>query len=457
MTETPPLTVEPWGPDEPFTDEAAALSWAAGKDPLDFFGRVGGLQAMKLGVSVATMGPLARGIDGRIWRYQNGVYLPDGPGQDTIRDRAIALLRDHYRPAHAAIARDVVLSGAKTIRSEPVEHLINTPNCLLDWRTGAWHSHSPDVLTTVQLSTNWNPSATCPVFDWWLTQVVPPDCVELVWELIGYLAYSGNPLHAAVMLTGEGRNGKGTLIRLMKAMLGESNLTGISLDDLVSERFARAQLFGKIANIAGDIDATYLESTATFKAITGGDLISAEHKGKDRFDFTPWAVPVFSANKIPASADTTVGYLSRWLIIPFPVSFAGREDRTIEGRLHAELPGILAGGLRRLPALLARGQFGLTDSACEAKAGFERRVDQVRYWLHECCERGDYPKVNRNDLYQAYRMWVLRDGGKAMRSSEFYDRLARAGIPNGRDSDLRWFSGIKITDNGSMSHYGVPV
>jgi len=30
------------------------------------------------------------------------------------------------------------------------------------------------------------------------------------------------------------------------------------------------------------------------KAITGGDSISAERKGRDRFDYRPWAVPVFS-------------------------------------------------------------------------------------------------------------------------------------------------------------------
>jgi putative DNA primase/helicase len=135
------------------------------------------------------------------------------------------------------------------------------------------------------------------------------------------------------MLVGTGRNGKGTFLRVMNALLGPENITASSLNDIVSVRFTTASLFGKIANIAGDIDATYLESTATFKAITGQDQIQAEHKGRPRFDFTPWCVPVFSANKIPANADVTVGYMSRWLVIEFPNDFTGREDRRLDEKL----------------------------------------------------------------------------------------------------------------------------
>jgi putative DNA primase/helicase len=439
-------------PDRPFTDDGAADAWAKGQDPSRFFGREDGLLALTLAGAIATMGPLACGTDNRVWRYRAGVWVP---APDAIRDRAVRLLGNRYRPSYAKAAGDVVAAFAPAIRAEPVEWCINVPNGLLDWRAGQLREHTPDVLSTVQLAVPWEPAATAPEFARWLLQVVPPDCVATVLELIGYLAYSGNPLHAAVMLVGGGRNGKGTLLRIIKAILGPANITSASLHDLVNTRFTTATLFGKTANIAGDIDGTYLESTATLKAVTGGDQIQAEHKGRDRFDFTPWCVPVFSANKIPASADTTAGYLSRWLVLPFPHSFAGREDRTVEAKLHAELPGILAAGLRQLPALLARGQFSLGDSAREARADFERHVDQVRYWLHECCELGDYPLVNRALLHQAYKRWFFRDsgGGKVqpLKAGEFYARLAAAGVMPGADDGVRGFRGIRVTDEAHMS------
>lgn len=447
-------TVQPleW-PVEPFTDEAAAEAWMDAVNPGEFLVPKVGPKALKMGLTVLLMGPLARGTDGRVWRYQRGVYVPDGPGEDTIDARVVRMLKDAYRPAHSAVARHVALAHMPAIRCDPIEGLINFPNGLLDWRTGAWYYHSPDTLSTVQLGVSWDPAATCPEFDKWLAQVVPADCIELVWELLAYLCYSGNPLHVAVLLLGGGRNGKGTLLRVIDALLGKANITSVSLHDLVNTRFRTAQLFGKLANIAGDIDAHYIENTAIFKAITGGDLVQGEHKGRDPFDFTPWAVPVFSANTVPPSADTTAGYMSRWLVIPFPNSFAGREDRTIEPRLHAELPGILAKALRKLPVLLNRGRFALGDSATEAKAEFTRRVDQVRHWLHESCELGDYPAVSRTDLYQAYKRVVSRDGGKPVKAGEFYDRLVRAGLREGRtgDSGTRVFYGVKVLDDGWFS------
>ena len=249
------------------------------------------------------------------------------------------------------------------------------------------------------------------------------------------------------MLTGGGRNGKGTFLRVMVALLGRRNVTAVSLHDLVNTRFSAASLVGKLANIAGDIDGRYLENTATFKAITGGDTVNTEHKGRDRFDFTPWAVPVFSANKIPQSADTTVGYLSRWLVINFPQNYEGREDRQLDTRLQtpAELAGIAAKGIAALPRLLARGNFEVTASGEAAMAEFVRRVDQVRTWLHECAElHPDLPWVARTDLYERYKHWALRDNHKPVKAAEFYDRLEAAGVQEAKVRGVRGFKGIRV-------------
>jgi D5 N terminal like/Family of unknown function (DUF5906) len=239
-------------------------------------------------------------LDDILWSYANGVWSPD---RHVVRTRTAQLLGEQYRRGHGANTEDVVRARSPRINSEPIPEIINFRNGLYDWHTDTLHSHAPDVLSTVQLPVRWNPAADCPQFDTFLRQVVAIDMIPTVWELIGYLMYSGNPLHKAVMLMGSGCNGKGTLLRVLTALLGARNVTSVSLHDLANTRFTTVSVFGKIANIAGDIDATYLESTARFKAITGQDTISAEHKGRDRFDFSPWAVPVFSANKIPPSSD----------------------------------------------------------------------------------------------------------------------------------------------------------
>ncbi|MGH8879460.1 MAG: DNA primase family protein, partial [Stackebrandtia sp.] len=334
-------------------DLDAATATAQAKraaDPMKYFNLDGGrreLLVATLARDITGEGPLAEGTDNLTWSYRDGVWYAD---KHAVRNRATRLLGELYRDSHARNAESVVRAQAPRITCDPVNEVINFRNGLYHWQPDQLHPHDPKVLSTVQLSVDWDPGAACPEFDAFLAQVVPADMVDLVWELIGYLMFSGNPLHKAVMFTGAGRNGKGTLLRVIVSLLGQRNVTSASLHDLVNTRFTTASLFGKIANIAGDIDGTYLDSTAIFKAITGQDLISAEHKGRDRFDFTPWAVPVFSANKIPGSADVTTGYLSRWLVVPFPHNFTGREDRGLTDRLttKVELAGIAA---KAMPAL----------------------------------------------------------------------------------------------------------
>ena len=119
-----------------------------------------------------------------------------------------------------------------------------------------------------------------------------------------------------ILLYGDGFNGKGTLLRVLTAVLGEGNVSAVSLHSLAEERFTRIGLLGRIANICGDIDASYIERTGLLKQASGEDLISAEHKFRKPAQFTSWAVPWFSANEIPASSDTSQGLLEPWRCSP---------------------------------------------------------------------------------------------------------------------------------------------
>lgn len=417
----------------------------------EFFGSINGgsrtdeLMVATLAAAIRDKGPLGVGLNGHMWAYEGGVWKID---KYVIRNRTANLLEEAFRVRHAVDVEAMIRASAPTIECEPISKWINFRNGLLDWKTGVLHPHSPDVLSTVQLHTDYDPEAQCPEFDKFLASVVPADMVEMVWELIGYLMYSGNPLHKAVMFTGTGRNGKGTWIRAIKSLLGSENVCAVTLQALNEERFAPASLFGKIANIAGDIDGTYLEKTAKLKAITGEDPIDAEFKNKDPFTFVPWAVPLFSANKIPGSADVTTGYMSRWVVVPFPNDFTGREDRHLDARLHNpnEIKGIAAKAIPALQRLMARGNFDEPPSAQEAMQEFKRRTNQVETWLDECCERdvvGEWTK--RDDLYEAYQRWAKHGRYGVLKAAEFYDRMRNARVEESKRKGVRGFKDIKVT------------
>ncbi len=398
-----------------------------------------GIQVDLLSRAIRAMGPLAYGRDGGFWSYADGVWSSD---PRIVRRRVSDRLGNHFRPSHASTVEEYTQYRVPEITGDPVPDWINFPNGMLDWRTGDLLEHDPDLLSTVQMGVDWQPDATCPMFEAFLAQSMSQDYVDLMWEIIGYLMYSGNPLQVAVMLVGPGGNGKGRLIEILETMLGRQNVSGESLDALSENRFSAVNLYGKIANIAGDIDATYQESTARFKSITGDDFIAAERKYGDRFAFKPWAVNVFSANKIPGSADVSRGYLRRWVVVNMP-NIPKVEDPTLAARIIAhELPGIAAKAVPALRTLMERKRFDIKGDAARGKEEFAEAIDQVRQWVADGTVEAPDHRENRKHLYDAYCAWANANGAGRLKAQEFYHRLESIGFHASKYQGERVFIGL---------------
>lgn len=393
---------------------------------------------------VADMGPLALGEDHRFWTYEDGVWQED---QYAVRGRVIGCMKKRVKPEQWNTVAQILGHNEKVFRlqAKPTPHLINFRNGMLEWKTGHLHPHDPAVLSTIQLPYAWDPEADCPRFDAWLRSILSPDFVELAWQMIGYLMMSGNPMQVAFMFLGRGRNGKGTLIRVLGHLLGEGNYSAISLDDLTGNRFAAAGLYGKIANLAGDIDATFQESTARFKMLTGEDVFTAENKGQPAFRFQNWAVPVFSANKAPGSADTSEGYLRRWIILKFDRQISDREKILhLDETFIPELPGIARRGIEALQRLMVQGHFKDDGDVAVGKAEFTEQLDQVRQWIDQCCEADPEYTVKRDVLYDSYKFWADKTGSGRLKAAEFYNRLDNAGFELVKVGGVRSVKGLRV-------------
>jgi putative DNA primase/helicase len=402
---------------------------------------------------VLDQGPLLFGRDGRFWSYRSGVWWasPRVEDPDEVDRRMAALLRDKFRTAHVANVRAYAKTLVGPIECEPVKDLISFRNGLYDWQAGVLRPHTPAIPSTVQLPVFWAPDAACPAFDKFLTEVLHPDDIQRVWELVGYLMMSGNPLQVAVMLTGTGGNGKGTFLRTMRALLGSDNCSSVALHALTNpnRRFDTAQLYGRLANIAGDIPATFIEDTSMLKAITGEDVISAEHKGKAHFEFTSWAVPVFSANKIPPAADTTVGWLRRWQVVDFPnpQEWVRGFEETI--RTPAELAGVAVKGVAALRELMTRNAFLVTPSAKAAAEEFRRASNHIVEFIEECVtdlrgtDRADEHQP-RTPLNKHYENWALGNRHRPLNTPNFYDRIEKEGFRALKRHGVPGFLGMEL-------------
>jgi hypothetical protein len=150
-----------------------------------YFSKKIGLHVATLADDITAIGPLAEGADDIVWSYSDGVWTP---ARYLVRERAAQLLGQRYRRSHGSNAEDVVRQRSTKITCDPVNDVVNFRNGLYLWQADQLRDHDPAVLTTVQLTVDWNPDAQCPAFDRFLGQVVPEDMVPVVWEAIGYLS-----------------------------------------------------------------------------------------------------------------------------------------------------------------------------------------------------------------------------------------------------------------------------
>lgn len=307
----------------------------------------------------------ARNSGGRLHVYRDGVWRPDG--ESFVRECVKSIYREARQGGRWSLHRsnevvEYIRVDCQILWDVPPHDTINVLNGLVDVSTRQIRLHSPEFLSSIQIPVQFDPDANCRAWDKFVADVFPEDARAIAWELLGWLLTPEKSIQKAILLLGEGSNGKSTFLRGAVNFIGKSNTAALSLHKIEQDRFAASRLVGKLANICPDLPTSHLSSTMTFKALTGGDVLSAEYKFKDIFEYVPYCKLVFSANKPPASDDNTHGFFRRWLVVPFtrcfeeglPVTLSREKLDTILSRPQ-ELSGVLNKALLTIPQIREKG------------------------------------------------------------------------------------------------------
>ncbi len=277
-----------------------------------------------------------------------------------------------------------------------------------------------------------------------LAETFPDDCIKAgtAWQIMAWLMVPIISLQKALLLLGPGGTGKSVFLSVLQCFLGKRrNTCSIPLQKLEQDRFAVARLVGKLACIYADLADKELETTAVFRALTGGgeDYLPAEHKFKDSFDYAAFARRVYSANKPPKAKDATEAFFERWWVLPMDKIYRGTNKEIDFKKLVAmlttpeELSGMLNLALDALPDVLKRGVV-VTESMRLAHEEFESATDPFLIWVRKTIVERRGGVVPKAWVWDRYQKDMEATGNSASSQKLFYNKFSRLFNPGGKEN-----------------------
>ncbi len=339
-----------------------------------------------------------------------------------------------------------------------------------------WPEDKKIFLTGIPVK--YDPLKDCPRFKKFLQEVLPDeDDRKTVQEIFGAFLYR-RPVDKAFFFLGEGANGKSTLIKVMKAFLGSWNITSRSLQDLTENRFAPADLYGKLANLYYDMPSQGIRYTGNFKALTSGDAMTVEKKFRDSFTFANFAKLVFSANQMPPASDKTDAYFRRWIVITFPFQFLTKEEiaerikngedlenvkerdpNVIDGiTTEEELSGILNWALEGLHRLIERGFFFSSElTISETREKMQRLTNVVHAFVMDRLVHDETAFVEKKAMYAEFVRYVREKKLTELSYESFTIKMAGEGIPERQvrtqEGRKRAYVGVRLKQQDELDEY----
>lgn len=305
-------------------------------------------------------------------------------------------------------------------------------NGVLDIDTGYLEVHSKSYLTTNILPYNYNPGAYCP--EWlaflYVTLEGDQERIGLLQEWIGYLLTSDYRHHKVMMLLGPRRCGKGTIGRVIQQVVGETNFSGGSLTSFAADSFIDS-LRNKPVMFIGDAEkrvapAKVNQVIERIKSISGNDSVAFDRKFISHMSETLPTRITIATNSVPNLFDDSGALASRLLLLPFNVSFYGREDLLLFNRLVPELSGIAAWALEGLRRLQHNGRFVEPAASQSEMQYISEAYSPLTRFLNEACICTPDSESTTGDLYAVYRVWCLDEGEDILKSKTFVGAIKDA-------------------------------
>lgn len=320
--------------------------------------------------------------------------------------------------------------------------LINLKNGTLECRLEGCKLREFDKrdFLTYQLNFDYDPEAKAPLFMEFLNKVQPKiENQKIIGEFFAstFVHTSTLKLEKALLLYGEGANGKSVIFEIIFALLGNTNVSCFSLANLVdSTGYNRAMLSNKLLNYAseinGDMEADY------FKLLSSGEPVPARHIYGAPFTLDNYSTKFcFNCNNLPRGVEHSRAFFRRFIIVLFEVIIPENEqDRELSKKIiQEELSGVLNWLLDGLKRLFEQKQFTYSESVENALKVYQTETDSVQQFLEDEFWEKSERHVTAKYLSGKYSEYCRDYRYKALNHINFLKRLRSLGVITKRHNE----------------------
>jgi P4 family phage/plasmid primase-like protien len=289
--------------------------------------------------------------------------------------------------------------------------------------------------------------------------------------MLGYMITGETKEQSAFIWYGSGRNGKSTIISLLKKVLGKfyGELPEHLIINKESSRFkdsnsvSPAEIKLKDSRVAILTETKKAEeiNDKVIKRITGGEVMEGRGLFQDITYFQPKFKPVVCSNFKPKVDVQDYALMRRLVLFPFNAKFVENpilpNEYTVDKDLTTKLEKDYLNAFFTWLCMGAKKyyQSGLPEQTQLMKDEMDTFVqdnkseDDIQDWLEQFCDTSNSNyETKGTELFQSYRNWYVlsHPDRNHKKDKEFYNILRQKNLQTKTKHHSTWFTCIKLKD-----------
>ena len=289
-----------------------------------------------------------------------------------------------------------------------------------------------------RLAVNYNPNAPIPKkFFEYLSAVYYEDDRKTIQQYCGYCLIPTTIIQKALLIIGDGGEGKSVLGAILNALFGEENCYNESISVLQS-KFGVANVENKLLFIDDDLSENALTNARTFKnLVTNKTTIAAEKKFVQNNQFKSYTrFLIFGNFTLQSLYDLSEGFSRRQLVLQAKPKAENRTDNPFIDRevVEEEGEGVMLWIINGLNELIKNNYKIFVSDRTQAKSEeLKKQQDSVLCFLEECDGIVVAPseKIFGCDLYQIYTDFCEENLLTTLKKNSFVSALKQKGKKKG--------------------------